>query len=77
MKKKRLTWARKFKDWTEDEWKHALQTQMGGDNPKNLGNELSRLVETLNLFNWEYRIQFMYPKLPTTTQKNENGLTHY
>ena len=43
---------------------------MGGDNPKMLG----RLVKTPNLFNGEYCTQFMNPKLPTTTQKNKNGL---
>jgi len=24
MRKKRVAWARKFKDWNEDEWKHVL-----------------------------------------------------
>ena len=38
---------------------------------------MGKLVETPNLFNWVYLTQFMYPKLPTTTQKNESGLTHY
>ena len=56
---------------------HTLQTKMGSDNPKNLGNKLGRLVETPNLFNWVYLTQFMYPKLPTTTQKNESEITHY
>ena len=50
---------------------HSLQTKMGSDNPKNLGNKLGRLVETPNLFNWVDLTQFMYPKLPTTTKKNE------
>ena len=34
-------------------------------------------LETHNLFNWEYRTQFMYPKLSTTTKKNESGLNDY
>ena len=55
----------------------ALQTKMGSDNPKNLCNKLGRLVETPNLFNWVYLTQFMYPKLTTTTQNNEGGLTHF
>ena len=55
----------------------TLQTKMGGDNPKYLGNELGRLVETPKLFNWEYHTQFMYPKSSTTTQKNERGLNDY
>ena len=55
----------------------TLQTKMGSDNPKNLGNKLGRLVETPNLFDWVYLTQFMYPKLPTTAQKNESELTHY
>ena len=40
----------------------TLQTKMGSNNPKNLGNKLGRLVETPNLFNWVYLTQFMYPK---------------
>ena len=56
---------------TQTECKYTLQTKMGSDNPKNLGNKLGRLVETPNLFNWVYLTQFMYPKLLTTTQKTK------